>query len=198
MNPRGLRRYIDDLLRGRRPKPFRPDDFEAAQIRTAIDLQASRLGSDAPRQEFLTDLRRRLAAQQDGVAATHAEVGCDPQERHRRHVGRRGGRGGGGVDRSSTDRQCAGCRRRQQRLRGAHPEHRTLDAGRRQRRACPTGPCGPSISARSSASCAVSTASPKPCQGCAPTRAAGCGSTRPTTGCAALVIRHLSRPPARC
>jgi cytochrome b6-f complex iron-sulfur subunit len=68
MNARGLRRYIDDLLRGRRPKPFRPDDFEAAQIRTAIDLQAARLGSDAPRQEFLTDLRRRLAAQQGGTA----------------------------------------------------------------------------------------------------------------------------------
>jgi cytochrome b6-f complex iron-sulfur subunit len=67
MNPRGLRRYLDDLLRGRRPKPFRPDDFEAAQIRTAIDLQAARLGSDAPRQEFLTDLRSRLAAQHNSA-----------------------------------------------------------------------------------------------------------------------------------
>jgi cytochrome b6-f complex iron-sulfur subunit len=67
MNARALRRYIDDLLRGRRPKPFRPDDFEAAQIRTAIELQAARLGSDAPRQEFLTDLHRRLAAQQAGT-----------------------------------------------------------------------------------------------------------------------------------
>jgi Rieske Fe-S protein len=67
MNARALRRYIDDLLRGRRPKPFRPDDFEAAQIRTAIGLQAARLGSDAPRQEFLTDLHRRLAAQQAGT-----------------------------------------------------------------------------------------------------------------------------------
>jgi cytochrome b6-f complex iron-sulfur subunit len=65
MNARALRRYIDDLLRGRRPKPFRPDDFEAAQIRTAIELQAARLGSDAPRQEFLTDLHRRLAEQQE-------------------------------------------------------------------------------------------------------------------------------------
>jgi cytochrome b6-f complex iron-sulfur subunit len=69
MNARGLRRYVDDLLRGRRPKPFRPDDFEAAQIRTAIDLQAARLGSDAPREEFLTDLRRRLAAQADGASS---------------------------------------------------------------------------------------------------------------------------------
>jgi cytochrome b6-f complex iron-sulfur subunit len=68
MNARGLRRYVDDLLRGRRPKPFRPDDFEAAQIRTAIDLRAARLGSDAPRQEFLTDLRRRLAEQMTGTA----------------------------------------------------------------------------------------------------------------------------------
>jgi cytochrome b6-f complex iron-sulfur subunit len=67
MNTRSLRRYIDDLLRGRRPKPFRPDDFEAAQIRTAIDLQAARQGSDAPRDEFLVDLHRRLAAQQDGA-----------------------------------------------------------------------------------------------------------------------------------
>ncbi len=67
MNTRALRRYIDDLLRGRRPKPFRPDDFEAAQIRTAIDLQAARPESDAPRPEFLTDLHRRLAAQQDGA-----------------------------------------------------------------------------------------------------------------------------------
>ncbi len=67
MNTRSLRRYIDDLLRGRHPKPFRPDDFEAAQIRTAIDLQASRQGSDTPSEEFLADLHRRIAAQQDRV-----------------------------------------------------------------------------------------------------------------------------------
>ena len=67
MNTRALRRYIDDLLRGRRPKPFRPDDFEAAQIRTAIDLQGARQDSDAPRPEFLNDLHRRIAAQQSGM-----------------------------------------------------------------------------------------------------------------------------------
>jgi cytochrome b6-f complex iron-sulfur subunit len=77
MNARALRRYIDDLLRGRRPKPFRPDDFEAAQIRTAIDLRAARLGSDAPRQEFLTDLRHRLAAQQDGTAQPVTKSGAN-------------------------------------------------------------------------------------------------------------------------
>lgn len=63
MNARGLRRYVDDLLRGRRPKPFQPDDFEAAQIRTAIELRAARPDGDAPSEEFLTDLHRRLAEQ---------------------------------------------------------------------------------------------------------------------------------------
>jgi cytochrome b6-f complex iron-sulfur subunit len=67
MNARGLRKYIDDLLRGRRPKPFQPDDFEAAQIRTAIELRAARPGGDAPRQEFLNDLHARLAEQMTGT-----------------------------------------------------------------------------------------------------------------------------------
>lgn len=63
MNQRDVRRYVEDLARGKRPKPFEPDDFEAEQIRTAIDLQAARPGSDLPRDEFLGDLHRRLAAQ---------------------------------------------------------------------------------------------------------------------------------------
>jgi nitrite reductase/ring-hydroxylating ferredoxin subunit len=67
MNARGLRRYVDDLLRGRRPKPFAPDDFEAAQIRTAIELRAAGQGADAPRNEFLDDLHRRLAEQMGGT-----------------------------------------------------------------------------------------------------------------------------------
>lgn len=74
MNARGLRRYIDDLLRGRRPKPFQPDDFEASQIRTAIDLRAASPESDAPSPEFLADLHRRLAAQQAGVPAREPSV----------------------------------------------------------------------------------------------------------------------------
>lgn len=72
MNPRGLRRYIDDLLRGRRPKPFRPDDFEAAQIRTAIELRAARQDAaavDGPRQEFRAELRSRLAEQMSDAPA---------------------------------------------------------------------------------------------------------------------------------
>jgi nitrite reductase/ring-hydroxylating ferredoxin subunit len=72
MNARGLRHYVDDLLRGRRPKPFAPDDFEAAQIRTAIELRAARQGDDAPRQEFLSDLHRRLAEQMSGTPSEAA------------------------------------------------------------------------------------------------------------------------------
>lgn len=68
MNARGFGRYLDDLLRNRRPKGFTPDDFEAAQMRTAIDLQASRPGADEPRPEFLSDLHSRLAAQLDGAS----------------------------------------------------------------------------------------------------------------------------------
>lgn len=72
MNARGLRRYLDDLLRGRKPSGFKPDDFDAAQMRMAIDLQAARPGADEPRPEFLADLQSRLAAQFDGddAAAT--------------------------------------------------------------------------------------------------------------------------------
>jgi cytochrome b6-f complex iron-sulfur subunit len=66
MNARGLRRYVDDLLDGRRPRPFEVDGFEAAQIRTAIELRAARTASDAPSEHFLTDLQHRLAARMPG------------------------------------------------------------------------------------------------------------------------------------
>ncbi|OBH37550.1 (2Fe-2S)-binding protein [Mycobacterium intracellulare] len=67
MNARALRRYVDDLLRGRRPRPFAPDDFEAAQLRTAIELRAARSGDDAPRPEFVADLHRRIGEQMSGT-----------------------------------------------------------------------------------------------------------------------------------
>jgi cytochrome b6-f complex iron-sulfur subunit len=70
MNTRGLRRYVDDLLDGRRPRPFDADGFEAAQIRTAIELRAARTASDTPREQFLTNLHRRLAARIPGVHDT--------------------------------------------------------------------------------------------------------------------------------
>ena len=63
-------KYVDDLLRGRRPKGFAPDDFEAAQMRTAIELSAA--GDDEPRADFLDDLHRRLAEQMDDEPAVKA------------------------------------------------------------------------------------------------------------------------------
>jgi len=74
MNARGLRRYLDDLAAGRRPRPFEPDDFEAEQIRTAIDLNAARPGADEPRPEFLADLQSRLAAQMSGDGYSPTDV----------------------------------------------------------------------------------------------------------------------------
>ena len=74
MNRRRLQRYIDDLLAGRRPEPFPADDFEADQIRTAIDLTAARPGADEPRPEFLAGLHDRLAAQADSTDGHDANV----------------------------------------------------------------------------------------------------------------------------
>jgi cytochrome b6-f complex iron-sulfur subunit len=86
VNAHASRRYVDDLLRGRRPKPFEPDDFETEQVRTAIDLRAARLGADAPRQEFLSDLYRRLAGQMHD-APSGASTGTSSTTRRQVMVG---------------------------------------------------------------------------------------------------------------
>ena len=61
MSEKNVRRFVDNLLRGRATERARPDDFEAEQMKAAIDLRSARLGSGAPREEFLTDLHRRLS-----------------------------------------------------------------------------------------------------------------------------------------
>jgi hypothetical protein len=197
MNSRSLRRYIDDLLRGRRPKSFRPDEFEAAQIRTAIDLQAARLGSDAPRQEFLTDLHRRLAEQQQG---TGQPVSKSTATRRHVIVGTSAAAAAAvaavSIDRALIDvGQVADGG-------DSGPRELTPTTGRWMRVAAsadvPDGVMRPLMSAQLSDSFVVSTASPKPSRGCAHTKVADCGSTRPTTGCAARAIRRRLRPPARC
>jgi nitrite reductase/ring-hydroxylating ferredoxin subunit len=63
VSDRTVRRFVEGLLRGQSTERARPDDFEAEQMKTAIELRAARLGSDAPREEFVTDLHRRLAAE---------------------------------------------------------------------------------------------------------------------------------------
>jgi nitrite reductase/ring-hydroxylating ferredoxin subunit len=59
-----LDRYVDRLLRRRRPRPFAPTEDDLAVLRTAIDLMAAAPGSGAPRPDFVTELRARIADQQ--------------------------------------------------------------------------------------------------------------------------------------
>ena len=63
MNERTTRRFVEDLLHGRRPRRFPAEEADVPELRTAIGLRAARPGSGAPREEFLTDLHRRLTAE---------------------------------------------------------------------------------------------------------------------------------------
>ena len=62
---RGLPRYVEDLVRSRRPRRFRADEADAGLARTAVTLRAARPGGGAPRDEFVTALHKRLAAEFD-------------------------------------------------------------------------------------------------------------------------------------
>jgi nitrite reductase/ring-hydroxylating ferredoxin subunit len=59
----GINRYIEDLLRGHRPRDFLASPDEAALARTAITLRSVRPGSGAPTEEFVTALHKRLASE---------------------------------------------------------------------------------------------------------------------------------------
>jgi nitrite reductase/ring-hydroxylating ferredoxin subunit len=63
VSDRTVRRFVEGLLRGQSTERARPDDVEAEQMKTAIELRAARLGSDSPSEDFVTDLHRRLAAE---------------------------------------------------------------------------------------------------------------------------------------
>ncbi len=71
MTARRLSAFIDALALGRRPRPFPADPQDAAVLRTAIALRASRPGDAVPDDQFVTDLHDELAAQ---VAAPPANV----------------------------------------------------------------------------------------------------------------------------
>ena len=58
---KGPRRFVESLLKGRRPRRFPVDDADADALRTAIELRAARPGSGTPSEEFVADLYRRLA-----------------------------------------------------------------------------------------------------------------------------------------
>jgi nitrite reductase/ring-hydroxylating ferredoxin subunit len=60
MTERAVLRFVADLLRGRRPRRFAVNEQQAAELRAAILLRAARPGAGAPREEFVTQLHRRL------------------------------------------------------------------------------------------------------------------------------------------
>jgi cytochrome b6-f complex iron-sulfur subunit len=79
MSGRPVRRFVDGLLRGQPTERAHPDDIEAQEMKTAIELRAARTGSDSPREEFVTDLHRRIAAamgdgQQDDAAVRRLPI----------------------------------------------------------------------------------------------------------------------------
>ena len=61
----GIGRYVEDLLRSRRPRRFRASEADTGLARAAVTLRAARPGSGAPREEFVTGLHRQLAAELD-------------------------------------------------------------------------------------------------------------------------------------
>ncbi len=73
MSDKIVSRFVEGLLRGQSTERARPDDFEAEQMKTAIELRAARLGSDAPSEDFVSDLHRRLAAEmaEEQVPVSH-------------------------------------------------------------------------------------------------------------------------------
>jgi cytochrome b6-f complex iron-sulfur subunit len=62
---RGITRYIEDLVRSRRPRRFRADEEDTGLARAAITLRAARPGSGEAAEEFVTALHKKLAAELD-------------------------------------------------------------------------------------------------------------------------------------
>jgi cytochrome b6-f complex iron-sulfur subunit len=67
----GITRYVERLLRSRRPRRFQASETDADLARAAIALRAARLGSGAPTEEFVTGLHKKLAAELDPPAPHH-------------------------------------------------------------------------------------------------------------------------------
>jgi cytochrome b6-f complex iron-sulfur subunit len=67
VSERGLRRYVEALLRGKRPPPFRAGEADIPAVRTAIDLRAASPDAGQVREEFVVALHRRLATDPDEV-----------------------------------------------------------------------------------------------------------------------------------
>ena len=86
MSGRPVRRFVDGLLQGRRIARARPDDVEAQEMKTAIEMRAARTGSDSPREDFVTDLHRRLAEQMGDAQQAESRSSWGPSSTRRQVV----------------------------------------------------------------------------------------------------------------
>src|SRR6185437_2846768 len=68
----GITRYIEDLVRSRRPRRSLVAEEDVSLARTAITLRAARPGSGAPAEDFVTALHKKLAAELDPPAPPRA------------------------------------------------------------------------------------------------------------------------------
>jgi cytochrome b6-f complex iron-sulfur subunit len=59
----GARRFVENLLHQRRHGRLRVDPASDAELRTAILLRSARVGADSVREEFVSSLHQRLAAE---------------------------------------------------------------------------------------------------------------------------------------
>jgi cytochrome b6-f complex iron-sulfur subunit len=73
MTTRRITKFVDALLRNRRPRPFAPDSDDVAAMRAAIELTAAQPGAALPSSEFIAELHQRLADQ-------HAEEHADARD----------------------------------------------------------------------------------------------------------------------
>lgn len=71
---RRVNRWIDDLLRNRRPRRFRGADEEKDVLAAAIDLRSASAGAGLPDPHFVEGLRRRLAQETQGEVAPAARL----------------------------------------------------------------------------------------------------------------------------
>lgn len=60
MSMRNARRFVENLLRQRRPRSFKAGPDDAAEIRAAILLRAAAPGAGEPSESFVSGLRRQL------------------------------------------------------------------------------------------------------------------------------------------
>ena len=172
-----------------RPRPFRATQADADELRVALELRAARPGADAPREGFVDELHRRLAAELAGPPRPErprptpdpapvvplptpgsAAAGCSSGRRAGRRLGR--GRGGGG--RGRIDRAVHGA---------AGPTRdrcsRRPAPGRRWRPApsCPRAPSAAFDLGTVAGFVHRADGVVQAVSGRAPTRAAACGST---------------------